>query len=79
MTSADEGGIGSSGNQNPGKFFRIDHNRISSTSGWAPMQMRGQDVAMHPQGIVDNNILVDIAVPAPLAPLSSSTKATSST
>ena len=62
MTSADDGGIGSSGNQNPSKFFRIDHNRIVSTSGWAPMQMRGQDVAMHPQGIVDNNILVDIAI-----------------
>jgi hypothetical protein len=64
MLSANEGGIGSTGNQNPSKHFRIDHNRIVSNAGWAPLEIRGGSNAVHPQGIVDSNSLVDISIHA---------------
>jgi hypothetical protein len=62
MLGASDGGIGSIDNQNPLKHFRVDHNRIVSNSGWAPMEIAGDSNAVHPQGIFDHNILVDIAV-----------------
>lgn len=64
MLNANEGGIGTTGNQNLSKHFRIDHNRIVSNAGWAPMEIKGGSNAVHPQGLVDNNILVDISIHA---------------
>lgn len=51
-------------NQNLNKHFRIDHNRIVSTSGWEPMELTGGDNAVHPQGLVDNNEFVDVSIHA---------------
>lgn len=64
LLSANDGGIGTTGNQSLAKRFRIDHNRIVSSGGWAPMEFKGGSNAVHPQGIVDNNSLVDISIHA---------------
>jgi hypothetical protein len=64
MLNANDGAIGTTGNQNLSKHFRIDHNRIVSSGGWAPMEIKGGSSAVHPQGIVDNNLLVDISIHA---------------
>jgi hypothetical protein len=64
MLGANNGGIGSTNNQNINEHFRVDHNRIVSNAGWAPLEIQGQSNAVHPQGIVDNNILVDISIHA---------------
>jgi hypothetical protein len=61
MPSATNGGIGTTGNQNPSKHFRIDHNRIAAGS-WSPMEIEGDANCVHPQGIVDHNILVNVAI-----------------
>jgi hypothetical protein len=47
---------------NSAKHFRIDHNRIVSNSGWADMQLIGGTNCVHPQGVIDNNIMVDISI-----------------
>ena len=64
MLAANEGGVVSiyTSNVNPAKHFRIDHNRIVSNAGWADMQLIGGTNCVHPQGVVDNNILVDISI-----------------
>jgi hypothetical protein len=49
-------------NQNPKKHFRIDHNRIVSTSGWMPIEITGGSNGVHPQGLVDNNQFVDVPI-----------------
>ncbi len=49
------------GNQNLTKFFRIDHNRIVSTTGYTALSIIGGDDNVHPQGLIDNNEFVDIA------------------
>lgn len=49
-------------NQNPAKFFRIDHNRLVSTSGWEAITIAGATNGVHAQGLVDNNQIVDISV-----------------
>jgi hypothetical protein len=64
LLEAGNGGIASAGEQDLGKHFRIDHNHIVSSSGWAPMEIGGGATAVHPQGIVDNNLLVDISIHA---------------
>jgi hypothetical protein len=64
MTGASDGGVGFTGNQSSAKHFRIDHNRIVSSSGWARMWVAGGSNAVHPQGIVDNNSLVDVSINA---------------
>ena len=64
MNGANDGGISTSGEQNLSKHFRIDHNRIVSTSGWAPLELSGGFNAVHPQGLVDNNQFVDVPVHA---------------
>jgi hypothetical protein len=64
MTGAGDGGVAFTGDQNINKHFRIDHNRIASGSGWARMWVAGGSNAVHPQGIIDNNILVDISINA---------------
>ncbi|MFA5809799.1 MAG: Ig-like domain-containing protein, partial [Thermoleophilia bacterium] len=66
MTAANSGGVAMVNNsrQNLSKHFRLDHNRIVSTSGWAPMELSGGDDGVHPQGLVDNNSFVDISVQA---------------
>jgi len=61
MPSASGGGIGTAGNPNPSKNFRIDHNRIAS-SAWDPMEIEGDTNCIHPQGVIDHNILVNIAI-----------------
>ena len=61
LLAANSGGIASTGNQNLSKAFRIDHNRIVSNTGWAPVRFSGGSNAVAPQGIVDSNILVDIS------------------
>jgi hypothetical protein len=62
LLAADNGGIESSGDQSADKHFRVDHNRIVSSAGWAPLEINGGANAVHPQGIFDNNILVDVAI-----------------
>ena len=47
----------STGNQNTAKHFRIDHNRLVSTSGWQPLRCFGDANAVHPRGIWDHNRL----------------------
>jgi hypothetical protein len=66
ILGASEGGIASdnNNNQNPSKYFRIDHNRIVSNSGWGPMEFTGSTNGVHPQGLVDNNSFVDISIHA---------------
>ncbi len=45
------------GNQNVSKHFRVDHNRLVSTSGWQPIRCFGDSNAVHPRGIWDHNRL----------------------
>lgn len=45
------------GNQNATKHFRVDHNRLVSTSGWQPIRCFGSSNAVHPRGIWDHNRL----------------------
>lgn len=49
-------------NQNPAKYFRIDHNRLVSTSGWEAIIIAGSSNGVHPQGVVDSNQIVDISI-----------------
>jgi hypothetical protein len=64
------GGSGSDGgfnyvyasNVNSAKHFRIHHNRIASNNGWAELQLVAGSNCVHPQGVIDNNLLVDISV-----------------
>jgi hypothetical protein len=60
-TSGDEL-ISCDGNQNTSKRFRIDHNHLVSTVGWAPIRCKGQTNAVHPQGIWDHNRFEDVAI-----------------
>lgn len=48
--------------QNVAKNFRVDHNHLISTAGWAPIRGKGQTNAVHPQGIWDHNRLEDVAI-----------------
>jgi hypothetical protein len=50
------------GNQNVNKHFRIDHNRLVSTAGWAPIRCFGDTNGVHPQGIWDHNRLENVAI-----------------
>lgn len=52
------------GDQNPNKWFRIDHNRIVSDAGWTSIEISGGTNGVHPQGLVDNNELFDVAIHA---------------
>jgi hypothetical protein len=45
------------GNQSTAKHFRVDHNRLVSTSGWQPIRCFGDANAVHPRGIWDHNRL----------------------
>ncbi len=45
------------GNQAAGTFFRIDHNRLISTTGWNPTRVFGGNNGVHPQGVWDHNRL----------------------
>jgi hypothetical protein len=47
---------------NSAKYFRIHNNRIASNSGWAEMQLVAGSNCVHPQGVIDQNIMVDISV-----------------
>jgi hypothetical protein len=49
-------------NQDPAKYFRIDHNRLVSTSGWQGIVIAGSSNGVHPQGLIDNNEIVDISI-----------------
>ncbi len=64
LLNANAGGIGvvRNGNQDPNKWFRIDHNRIVSPGVWTSIDIWGGTNTVHPQGLVDNNEFVDISV-----------------
>jgi hypothetical protein len=49
-------------NQDPAKHFRIDHNRLVSTSGWEAITIAGSSNGVHPQGLIDSNQIVDISI-----------------
>lgn len=51
-----------SDNQSTSKYFRIDHNHLVSTGGWAPIRGKGATNGVHPQGIWDHNRLEDVAL-----------------
>jgi hypothetical protein len=50
------------GAQNVNKHFRVDHNRLVSTGGWAPIRWFGDNNAVHPQGIWDHNRIENVAL-----------------
>jgi hypothetical protein len=56
----DSAGILFDGNQSLSKHFRVDHNRLVS-SGWSRLNISGDSNAVHPQGVVDHNIIVNIS------------------
>ncbi len=48
--------ISATGNQNPSKHFRIDHNHLNTTANsWSPIRFFGGSNAVAPQGIWDHN------------------------
>lgn len=47
---------------NVNDHFRVDHNRLASNNGWAEWQIVGGDNCVHPQGVIDNNLMVDISI-----------------
>ena len=50
-------------NQNPDKYFRIDHNHLVSTGGtWGDVSIYGSSNGVHPQGLFDNNRIEDISI-----------------
>jgi hypothetical protein len=60
---ADSSGITFTGNETPGKYFRIHHNRLVASS-WSRINVSGNpnDTGRHLSGIFDHNVIVNLSL-----------------
>ncbi len=56
-----DGGFVTTGNQDVTKHFRLDHNHFLGTDSFTQLWFAGDSNAVHPQGVIDNNLVEDTA------------------
>jgi hypothetical protein len=62
MTNSGNELVSCTGEVSNSKHFRVDHNRLVSTGGWAPIRCKGATNGNHPQGIWDHNRIEDVSL-----------------